>query len=95
MKKLIIPLLAVGLFALPIVANAAGPTWGASPAYFGGENTYGYSWAGQDGKSCRTTTSIGGQKWTDTEDDWAQTEGCFHKGNWNVYETHHFGPIEN
>lgn len=90
MKKLIIPLLAVGLFALPIVANAAGPSYGASTPYYGGENTYGYSWAGWDGKNCSTTTKIGSGSWTVTKANWAQTSNCYYPGNWNVYENHSF-----
>jgi len=58
MKKLIFPAviaLSIGLLAV----NAAGPTYGASAPFFGGKNTYGYSWAGWDGKTCSITTLIG------------------------------------
>lgn len=90
MKKLLIPLLAIGLFTIPTIASAAGPTYGASAPYFGGTNTYGYSWAGYDGKTCTTTTLIGGGSWTVTKANWAQTSGCSYPGNWNVYENHSF-----
>lgn len=89
-KKLALPLLAVGLLLSPVAAKAAGPTYGASAPYYGGSNTYGYSWAGWDGKNCSTTTTIGGQSWTATDDDWAQTGNCHYPGNWNVYESHSF-----
>ena len=89
-KKLILPLLALGIIALPTVAKAAGPVYGASKPFFGGERTYGYTWAGWDGKYCSTTTVIGDGEWTDSRDTWAQTSNCSWSGDWNIYERHSF-----
>lgn len=90
-RKIIIPLLALSLFALPsTMAKAAGPTYGKSAPYFGGENTYGYSWAGWDNHQCWTQTKIGYNTAEDKDTTWAQTHDCYCAGEWEVYENHSF-----
>lgn len=89
-KKLIIPIIAVGLILLPSAVKAAGQTSGASNPFYGGTNTYGYSWAGCDDKQCYTTTLIGGNSWSEDDLHWAQTEGCYAPGRWDIYENHSF-----